>query len=448
MASLMKKKDKEGVGAVSAMCGARLTVHIARETYYPGSIVRGHVTVDLKKALVFQAIRLRLTGKEWVIVRRHKSEGAAKDVLTKQRETFWKQLVTVEGVDKTSCTAVAHHDALECTISMEKSMHSGVPRFEAPAGKYCYPFEFELPAGVPPSFQQKGDEEDYAAVLYFVKAYIDLPGGREADVIDRKFFTVVSRIGQDQYRRDAVPQKQTNTHEVMCACISRGKITCKIEAPRSIVTVEQDGVVPFVVTVDNTQGNAPVDRVMVQLIHELDVEAGNEAETRRTVVSHVILEHTVAAGGEGVYEGKVRLPADVIPTMQGIMFRSRFSLFVEYDIPNATDPNASFPIVVAQAFEADARVRHLKFLARYYDIMGSQNEYTYAVPATDAALALHKPMVVTALAGGYAEKQRETQLRELHLADLAELPISDIVRSRPESIPSDMWPHVTVPGYF
>jgi len=338
---------------------ASLKVDLEHKVYYPGSMVRGLVTMDVRKPTKVYAIRIRVAGKESIVIRM-KAKG--EDVLTKQRETFWKELVTLEGVTKTRQTLVGlkqkyrNHLMNNATIDSTASIRADVPTYMVEPGTYTYPFQFQLPYGLPASFEEFGDQEDYAAILYYVKAYIDVPGGSNADVIGRTFFRVISRISEEQLMGEAEPLVDTRTHTLTACCLTKGTVTVTVRIPHRVVSIGDDRVIPLSLLINNEKGNEPVNRVVIELNHIMKVTAKEYEEERRTTVGTLIIEQPVEAGKEGTVEGKLQLPTNIAPTMTGLLLSSTYELFIEYDVPFADDPSTTCPITIVQRRENEEPV--------------------------------------------------------------------------------------------
>jgi hypothetical protein len=332
---------------------ASLTVELERQAYYPGSIVRGTAVFEVRKPTKIFAIRLRIAGKECMVIRMRKN-GA--DIHTRQRETFWKQLVTLEGTTKTRQTAIGlkekyREQHLKDAEKKKGHVSAGSDTMTVEPGTYRYPFAFHLPYGLPPSFEEVGEQEDYAAVVYYVKAYIDIPGGGDADLIGRTFFRVVSRISFDQWKNEALPMVDRRRHKITACCLNKGRVEVAVEVPRRVLSVAEDRTVPFKLAIDNTKSKEPVERVVVELVHLLTVRAQTHTETRRTVAATLVIEQTIESGKEGTVEGSLRMPPDIPPSLYGVLFSSEYLFNIEYDVPYADDPSSSIPITIVQRCE-------------------------------------------------------------------------------------------------
>uniref|UniRef100_A0A7S1QY34 Arrestin-like N-terminal domain-containing protein n=1 Tax=Neobodo designis TaxID=312471 RepID=A0A7S1QY34_NEODS len=363
---------------------ASLKVDLEHKVYYPGSMVRGLVTMDVRKPTKVYAIRIRVAGKESIVIRM-KAKG--EDVLTKQRETFWKELVTLEGVTKTRQTLVGlkqkyrNHLMNNATIDSTASIRADVPTYMVEPGTYTYPFQFQLPYGLPASFEEFGDQEDYAAILYYAKAYLDIPGGGDSDLIGRTFFRVVSRVGVKQWKEEAKPVADHKRHKITGCCgMSKGFVKTSVEVPRCLISIADDHCVPYRVVVNNSDGTEPVNRVTVELEHLLHVHAGGEDEERRTTVASKVESKQILPGRTDGIIGKLPLPEDCLPSMRGILFSSVFTLRIECDVPFAVDPVTIVPMTVFHRAESKEPVPPVTYASHSYAKAQGLCEVAYRCP--------------------------------------------------------------------
>jgi len=250
-----------------------------------------------------------------------------------------------------------------------------------PPGEYVYPFEVQIPYTAPPSFEEFGDDEDYAAIIYYAKAYLDIPGGGESDLIGRTFFRVVSRVGTKQWKAAAKPVADRRTHAITGCCgMSKGLVKTSVEVPRCLVSIADDSFIPFRVVVNNTDGHEPVNRVNVELEHVMDVYADGETEERRTVIASQTETKQIPAGKTDGIIGKMALPEDCPPSMRGILFSSTFALRIECDVPFAVDPVTVIPLTIVHRAESKEPVPVVAYDEGGYHKMSGMCEYHYQCP--------------------------------------------------------------------
>uniref|UniRef100_A0A7S1QXT1 Arrestin-like N-terminal domain-containing protein n=1 Tax=Neobodo designis TaxID=312471 RepID=A0A7S1QXT1_NEODS len=359
---------------------ADLTVELEHRVYYPGALLRGTVRLNVRKTTKFYALRLRICGKESMVIRKKKNAG---DILTRQRETFWKQLYTLEGTTKTHAKHVAERDRIRTLAASRACVaRSSVHKTHTcTPGEYVYPFEVQLPYDAPPSFEEFGDQEDYAAILYYAKAYLDIPGGGDSDLIGRTFFRVVSRVGVKQWKEEAKPVADHKRHKITGCCgMSKGFVKTSVEVPRCLISIADDHCVPYRVVVNNSDGTEPVNRVTVELEHLLHVHAGGEDEERRTTVASKVESKQILPGRTDGIIGKLPLPEDCLPSMRGILFSSVFTLRIECDVPFAVDPVTIVPMTVFHRAESKEPVPPVTYASHSYAKAQGLCEVAYRCP--------------------------------------------------------------------
>ncbi|KAH9523028.1 Arrestin domain-containing protein 3 [Bulinus truncatus] len=177
--------------------------------YYAGNVVQGFVTVDLGEPMKMRGIRLKFEGKAYV----HWSESHS------------------TGSGKNRHTTTRHYSASERYFDQEILLfgiwpNQGSDTKELPPGTYTYPFQFQLPPGLPSSF-----EAHTGHVRYTVSSNIDKPW--KFDHKTKRPFTVISILDLNQLPNAANGLTASKQKHLCCLCCKSGPIQATFHIDRS-----------------------------------------------------------------------------------------------------------------------------------------------------------------------------------------------------------------------
>ena len=132
--------------------------------FYPGQMITGHVTLDLKWPIEIKKINMILSGKascQWKEMAEvnEDEEGNKNNETSANKETLIDYKCTENVINITECLFNARY-----TDSIFTHTH--------PAGKHVYKFVIDLSKDLPSSFESR-----YGFIRYFVYAEIEIPGG-------------------------------------------------------------------------------------------------------------------------------------------------------------------------------------------------------------------------------------------------------------------------------
>ena len=301
-------------------------VHLTQKVFFPGNVVSGFVDVKVKSAITFVGIRVKVTAKERVVITRRERRG--KHTHTRRyaaSSSLWKQLLTLAGQLKNS------KNRTEQTL---------------PPGNYVFPFQFQIPMGVPPSFV-RNTSDDRASLTYCIKAYIDIPRGKDAKF--REYFTVLSPIPAAQWIERG-PVSVDRTWRVTCCCFDKGVVSARIYMDRSLFAIDRDSCTIYA-DIDNSQGKEPVNSLEVSLNNHVEYRAQGRIERNVVRVGHNVIQQVIPAGGRGVIQGIVPVPRSAVPTVATMNCTSSYVMSIELNIPNASDPAHSFPVMLSHCVD-------------------------------------------------------------------------------------------------
>ncbi|KAH9523027.1 hypothetical protein Btru_065541 [Bulinus truncatus] len=176
--------------------------------YYAGSLVNGYVTIDLKEPMKMRGIRLKFLGKAYV----HWTEDEH------------------HGHDHDDDSHLKSYSADEIYFDEEILLFGIWPgknnTEELPAGTHTYPFKFQLPPGLPSSF-----EAITGYVRYIVTSYIDRPW--KFDFTTKLPFTVIGVLDLNHVPHAAIERNSSKHKYVCCLCCKSGPIQATFHIDRS-----------------------------------------------------------------------------------------------------------------------------------------------------------------------------------------------------------------------
>jgi hypothetical protein len=277
-----------------------------------------------------RAIRVKLVGREYATIRDPIQTERSSCHYYHESCVFFKELVTLAG-----CMKYGNRQE-PWTIE---------------PGIYSYPFAFQLPLhGLPPSFYVEcDDDDDYGGVFYEVKAYVDIPYGKNA--ISRAPFTVIRPLRLDQWMQPG-PVTQDRYFDIsMCCCVNKGKNATRFYMDRTLIAIDRDKLV-VCADVDNTQCKEPVEAIVVSLQQCIHLSAHHMTESCKRSVGRVTVKQRIEAGARGRIVGTLELPhTETTPSAATRHVKSSYVVNIELDIPWASDPCHEFNVVVGQSVD-------------------------------------------------------------------------------------------------
>ena len=308
----------------------KVNCNLRHTALYPGNIMEGVVELNVSSAIPFNAVRLKVTGKERVHIRRERQSPDPNDppVVENFREScvVFKQLVTLAGAMKT--------------------MPGGSGGI-IPAGTFYYPFAFQLPTNIPPSFSKRVNN-DFAEIVYYVKTYVDIPMGRDAN--HHTHFAVLLPMPATQHNMPMPFNVDRRFTEKCCWCVDDGSVSVRMYMDRTLIAIDRDNLM-VCCDIDNIMGTSPVESVEISLINNLTYKADYITEKNRVVAGKHFLKQQIQAGDKHRVAGVIPLPRDIVPSLTTFNVRSEYMITIELNIPWATDPCQNIDVIVAQSVD-------------------------------------------------------------------------------------------------
>ena len=196
----------------------KVEVSLKNHVFYPGNIIEGVVKVENGSTIDFSAVRLKICAKERVhiIERRRDKDGKTHREHHRATTVVYKQLITLAGNMKNQPSSQKH---------------------QMPAGTFYYPFSWQLPNSLPPSFSKRVSD-DYAEIVYYVKAYVDNPAGRDAK--NKDVFSVIAPMPISQWLHRGPADVSRSYNVTCCCCIDKGNVQARIFMDRTLISIDRD----------------------------------------------------------------------------------------------------------------------------------------------------------------------------------------------------------------
>jgi hypothetical protein len=332
-------------------------LELRRRTFFPGNVVEGCFHAQVKSEISIVAVRLKITGKEKVLIRRREGTGDnARTVTYTSTAVVYKQLITLAG-------------QLKCSNNRNKTT--------VPAGDYHYPFSFVLPTTLPPSFFYQLSD-DHAHMQYSIKGYIDIPMGRDAK--QKQFFTVLNCVPATQWIQRFPAGNRMSMPITFCCCISKGTVSAGVSLDRTLFAIDRDSVT-VVCDIDNSLGQEPVNGIEVVLRNHQTLRASGRTEyNTRNIGSQMIRNQPIPPGGRGQLHGTLMIPRHAVPSITGHHVNSSYELVVSFDIPWATDPEMKFPVRCVQSVDESNYFPAMQWDTPLCGQLANLQEYYYQPP--------------------------------------------------------------------
>ncbi|KAK3698149.1 hypothetical protein RRG08_021660 [Elysia crispata] len=244
--------------------------------FYAGTMVQGHVTIELKEPMKMRGVRLNFEGKAYVHWTERHSSGSGKNRHTTTR----------------------HYSATEKYFDQDVLLHGTWPSqgsntTELPQGRHTFPFQLQLPPGLPSSF-----EGDHGHVRYVVSCKIDKPW--KFDHKTKRPFTIISVLDLNSQPSYSQRLQSTNEKTLCCLCCKSGPIIASFH-------LDRQGYVPgeaIRLSAEISNGaNRRMDKSYVELIMIVTFHATTKSRTVKNRVA-MLTRPAIPAHSEDVWSGE------------------------------------------------------------------------------------------------------------------------------------------------
>ncbi|XP_064609279.1 arrestin domain-containing protein 3-like [Liolophura sinensis] len=284
--------------------------------FFSGQVVQGHVVVDLEESMRMRGLRVHMSGRADVHWSERHTTGSGKNRRSHTRhyrshEVYLNQIIVLYG----------------------KAPDQGGDNPEHPAGRYTYPFQFQIPSTAPSSF-----EGGIGKVRYHIAAVIDKPW--KFDDKSVVAITVVNLLDLNREPQTMLGIHGENSKTLCCLCCESGPITASFKLNRQGYVPGEH--IPCFAEICNN-ANKKMDNSFIKLVQVILFKACRK--TRRVVRElQRLRKGEIPPGGTETWSGEtIRLPSIPPSRLQGCNI-----IDIEYYIVLVVDPSGlSFDLTVA-----------------------------------------------------------------------------------------------------
>merc|ERR1712000_525593 len=202
---------------------------------------------------------------------------------------------------------------------------------------YKLPFQFQLPAQLPGVFYDERKESDgdkiKAAIMYKVKAFVDMPG---KDVADKSFLIVNSLLA-----KSPKPVVETGSKKFMFG--GSGKLYMTVELAKNVF---MPGETLYCRCKIKNESKKNVKAIKIKLMREVTVKAKSKKKFKNQEMQRKVFP---GCPKKSETEVMLELPlsAQMFPSTEGQLCKLKYHLDIEADVPMAPDLEVHPKIVLA-----------------------------------------------------------------------------------------------------
>jgi len=315
-----------GLGKMLGFGGkGKIHVNTEKPTYFPGEIVNGNVFCDIKEPIECEAVVMKCKGKEKV---------------------YWQETRTRTDDEGHSHTYEVDFDAKK-DFFVEKIVLSAVAQ-KIPVGQWVYPFSFQLPMGIPPSFSFKdscwrGGENNKikAKVEYKFKGTVEAKGSFAKDLKgDAKVVIMDAPVASFP------PGKMEKTQDVkFCCCISKGEVELGVEMDKGAYFVGETAQIRVDIKNDCAYD---IEKMKAKLYRTLILRADGHTKKFKHEMNRMEYEG-VKEGDEGHQLQQLPLHGEFLPQTESKHITCRYQVEIECAVPWCPDVELHVPLGLYEA---------------------------------------------------------------------------------------------------
>ncbi|CAK4185254.1 unnamed protein product [Aphanomyces euteiches] len=293
------------------------TVHVTvdKPYYMSGELISGSIHVDVREPIECNEVVVFVGGKEkvsWSEQHTRTVDGKTHTqtrYFTNRRE-FFKQKIILYNVQHT-----------------------------LPAGQYVYPFQYQLPFGLPGSFDNQHDSSVTAKIEYYIKGAIGVNGFFNRDLKKKQTLTVYAQLAG--VVAPSVGEKH-HTVRLMC-CIPQGTCTLRAAIDKNLYG---PGEVPQIQVDIQNQSKRDIRTMQCRLNRKVVVVGSGKTRTlRRTICTGTF--PGVAAGMSISQPQSFQLHGSgMYPSTMGSFITVSYTIDIVCDIAWSPDVELKLPIAL------------------------------------------------------------------------------------------------------
>lgn len=300
----------------------KIGIVLDKPHYISGELVTGTIYVEAKYPIRCDGVVLKATGKEqveWEETRMRMKDGQSEryEVEYDEKKEFFKQKIIV---------APVQHELLP--------------------GNYAYPFQFQLPAGLPGSFEIKDAKRSWgevnklkAKIQYKFKATIDVGGYLAKDLKGKVEATIFQASSETLH---AVCDSRQQTVRMAC-CIPMGECSLNAKIEKNIFMPNETA--QSIVAVEN-QSKFDISAIKCRLMQVISLKADGHRKVISTCVAKT--SSTGIQSGEASSQ-QLSLPLvgnNLYPSTMGKYLNCAYHIDIECDVPYCPDVALHLPITI------------------------------------------------------------------------------------------------------
>ncbi|RHY18790.1 hypothetical protein DYB28_006980 [Aphanomyces astaci] len=311
-----------------------IRVNVDKPYYISGEVITGNLAVDvlepiecngthtchyicrLDTTLVTIGVVLVVTGKEKVYWSENHTEtnanGESRSVtrVFADRREFFKQKIVLFNVQ-----------------------HSLAP------GSYIYPFQYQLPPGLPGCFDNQSDKGVKAKIEYSIKGSVDVAGLFSKDLKSRQKLTVYAQLAG--VVAPSADQK-VQTVRLFC-CISQG--TCSLRAIMD-KNMYGPGETPQIHVDVQNQSSRDVNVMRCELRRHVQAHASGKTRNMTKVICHAAFAGVPAGGAVSQPQPFQLTGTSMYPSTRSALLSCHYTIDIVCDIALCPDVELHLPIAL------------------------------------------------------------------------------------------------------
>ncbi|KDO28330.1 hypothetical protein SPRG_06569 [Saprolegnia parasitica CBS 223.65] len=298
-----------------------IAIIVDKPHYISGEVVSGSLQVDVLEPIECNEVVVVISGKEKV---------------------HWSETHDVgSGDDRRSVTRTfsSSHRFLNQAIVLYSAQHHISP------GQYIYPFQYQLPIGLPGTFDNQCHDGVDARVQYSIKGRLRVDGFFSRDVKRRQTFIVYAQLAG--YVAPSVAEK-TQVVRFLC-CFRQGTCYLRVGMDKNMYT---PGDVPMILCDIRNESAKDVRRMRCELVRIVDVMADRKHRTLQKTICGATFPG-VAAGAQLSQPQPFQLLSHgeaLYPSTRGNLVGCRYEIRVTCDIAWCPDVTLELPIALGGPF--------------------------------------------------------------------------------------------------
>ncbi|OQR84994.1 hypothetical protein ACHHYP_12450 [Achlya hypogyna] len=292
-----------------------VVVTVDKPHYISGEVITGSLQVDVLEPIECNEIVVIVKGKEKVAWTEHDTE-------TRNGETVNVRHKFEEG-----------HEFFHQKLVLFNVQHHISP------GQYIYPFQYQLPPGLPGCYDNAHDDDVKAKIEYSIKGTLCIDGVFTRDLKHRQRLTVFAQLAG--FVAPSVAEK-TQTVRLLC-CFNQGTCSLRVAMDKNMYG---PGEVPMIQCDVHNLSSKDVTAMRCELVRSVEVRAMGRVRHLRKVLCGATFPG-VPAGSQISQPQPFQLTGNgLYPSTRSRNISCSYAIDVVCDIPWCPDVELHLPIAL------------------------------------------------------------------------------------------------------